>query len=527
MSKRTLALAIGIAVLAGPAIAPAAEAEETPPAATITIDGRITSTVPADAVGVNTPFWEPNFARRDTARRIREAGITTLSFNAGGPTDLYHFDHGGWLSPDPYGPYNGPDGHGYESGAPRFTFDRFAKTARAAGAGMLVHVNYGTGPTDTREHPSTDADPKPGDPQEAAAWVRYANVTHDYGVRDWVIGEETYLNGWNKPPGPTEPGNKYRVREPDAHPDKSPQAYARNSIEYAKAMKAVDPGIRVGVELFPYDPAALDQPGLEFNRSAKEWDEAMLATPGLADAIDFVDVHWYHARYAGATTDDKLLADTAATAPAMATVRAALDRVSAPGHRIDIVAGETNLNNTGDPRQRTAAGALYLLDSNLSLLDNGVSRVDWWALYNGPQWTEDGRKEWGDLGLLSSGECPSGWTGPQPCEAPAGTPFAPFHTMKLLTTALRGGGSTLAVSSDSPTLGAHAIRRPDGTLAVVVVNKDPQHTQQFHLDLPGSYRAQHTLAWHQGDTAATVHRGPAPTSLAPYSAAVILLTPRR
>ncbi|MFI9325785.1 hypothetical protein ACIGXI_39225 [Kitasatospora aureofaciens] len=518
MSKRTIALAAGIAVLAGSALAPAAEAV-TPPGVSITVAGRITADVPADAVGVNTPFWNSNFARRDTPQLIREAGITTLSFNAGAPSDLYHFDHGGWLSPDPYGPYNGQGGFAYQDDKPQFTFDQFAQTAQAAGAGMLVHVNYGTGPTDTREHPGTDDDQKPGDPQEAAAWVRYANVTHHYHVRDWVIGEEAYLNGWNKPSGPTAPGGQ--AREPDAHPDKSPQAYARNSIEYAKAMKAVDPGIRIGVELFPYDPAKVDESRPD--RFGKQWDEAMLGTPGLADAIDFVDVHWYHARYAGAKTEALLLADAAATAPAMATVRSALDRASGPGHRIDIVAGETNLNNEGDPRQRTAAGALYLLDSNLSLLENGVSQVDWWALYNGPE----GGKDWGDLGLLSSGTCPAHWSGLQPCEPPVGTPFAPYQTMKLLTTALKGGGSTLAVSSGSPTLSAHAIRRTDGTLAVVVVNKDPQHAQQFHLDLPGPYRVQRTLAWHQGDTAPTLHRGPAPTSLTPYSAAVILLTPRR
>ncbi|MFF9644958.1 hypothetical protein [Kitasatospora aureofaciens] len=525
MAKRILALAIGVAVLAGPTVAPVAEAAAPRPS-TVTVDGRVTNTVPADAIGVNTPFWSAPFTRDDTPGLIREAGIGTLSFNAGGPGDLYHFDHGGWLSPDPYGPYNGPGGYGYQNLTPAFSFDRFARTARAAGAGMLVHVNYGTGPTDTADHPSTDADPRPGDPQEAADWVRYANVTRGYGVRDWVIGEETYLNGWNKPGGPTPPGpgHDLEVREPDAHPDRSPVAYARNSIEYAKAMKAVDPGIRVGIELFPYDPQRLGESGPDAH--AEEWEEAVLGTPGLAAAIDFVDVHWYHARYAGATTEAALLADTSATARVTATVRTALDRASGPGHRIDIVAGETNLNNVGDPRQRGTAGALYLLDSNLSLLENGVSQVDWWALYNGPGLFGKNNDQWGDLGLLSSGECPANWSGAEPCEPPVGTPFAPFHTMKLLTTAVRGGGDTLAAATDNPALGVHAVRRADGTLAVVLVNKDPEHAQPFRLSLPGDYRVRRTLSWHDGDGAPTVRHGSAPGSLAPYSAAVVLLDPR-
>ncbi|MET9181125.1 hypothetical protein ABZX88_23290 [Kitasatospora aureofaciens] len=55
MAKRILALAIGVAVLAGPAVAPVAEAAAPRPS-TVTVDGRVTSTVPADAIGVNTPF---------------------------------------------------------------------------------------------------------------------------------------------------------------------------------------------------------------------------------------------------------------------------------------------------------------------------------------------------------------------------------------------------------------------------------------------------------------------------------------
>lgn len=165
-SKRAIALAGMTAVLAGSAaLAPAARAD-TQPEVSITVQEQATADVPADAVGVNTPFWDDNFTRRDTPRLIREAGITTLSFNAGGPSDLYHFENGGWLSPDPYGPYNGVGGTAYQDDTPQFGFDRFAQTARAAGAGMMVHVNYGTGPTDTRENPSTDADPKPGDPRD-------------------------------------------------------------------------------------------------------------------------------------------------------------------------------------------------------------------------------------------------------------------------------------------------------------------------------------------------------------------------
>ncbi|MEU7168581.1 hypothetical protein AB0A70_28710 [Streptomyces morookaense] len=517
MSKRIIALAVATAALAGIASAPGAAAGA-PGGAEITVGGRVTNTVPADAIGVNTPFWNPYLKDARTPGLIRKAGITTLSFNAGGPTDLYHFDHGGWLSPDP----NGKDNGGYEDLTPEFGFDRFAATARAADARMLVHVNYGTGPTDTKADPSTPGHPKPGDPREAAAWVRYANKTRHYGVRDWVIGEETYLNGWFTIPGRTFP------HEPDAHPDKSPAAYARNVIAYARAMKAVDPGIRIGIELFAYDPAKPDDP---INKAMKEWDDTVLTTPGLAGAADFADVHWYHAAFSHKQSDADVLADTAAAGPVLRALRADLDRASGRGHRIGITVGEANsaaLNAT--QQQDNAVGALYLLDNNLSLLENGASAVDWWALYNGPLNTET--VNWGDLGLLSSGACftaldKTGKKGKQ-CEPPVGTPFAPYYTMQMLTTALKGGGSTLAtaVSGGSDTLTAHTLRRADGTLAVVVVNKDPRQTQKVHLNLPRGYRADRTLTWRQGDKDPATQRGRVPTALAPYSAAVVLLAPR-
>ncbi|GAA2279196.1 MULTISPECIES: hypothetical protein [Kitasatospora] len=489
MSKHLAALAVTTALLAGSAVAPAVAAESSA-GTEIAVGSQVTNSISDHAVGVDTPFWNENLLRDDTPELIRRAGIRTLSFDAGWPSDLYHFQNGGSLGQDPTGIHAPVPSWA----APKFSFDKFAETARVSGAGALVHVNYGT-----------------GDAKEAADWVRYANVTHGYRVRDWAIGEEVYLNGWSgRPPV-----------EPDGHPDRSPAAYARNSIEYAKAMKAVDPTIRVGVELAPYDLAVPDPLGT--NQRAKTWDDAVLSTPGLAAVVDFVDIHWYHSRFL--STDAAVLADTAANPPVINALRADLDHASGPGRRIDIVVGETNVNAEDDPRQQTAVGALYLLDNNLSLLENGASNVSWWALYNGPAAAAGGG--WGDLGLLSSGDCVTTKDQGDQCEPPVGTPFPTYQTMRLLTTAVKGGGSTLATSSTSPTLTGHAVRRADGALAVVVVNKDPNQAQEFHLSLPGSYRTERTLTWRQHDTALTVQRGLVPAVLAPYSAAVILLKPAR
>jgi hypothetical protein len=94
-------------------------------------------------------------------------------------------------------------------------------TARATGSQTFVHVNYGT-----------------GTPAEAAAWVRYARQKDDHVAR-WAVGEEVWGNG----------GIDGIDFEPDAHADKSPQAYAKNALKFIAAMKKADPSVQVGVEL--------------------------------------------------------------------------------------------------------------------------------------------------------------------------------------------------------------------------------------------------------------------------------------
>lgn len=55
-----------------------------------------------------------------------------------------------------------------------------------SGVQAMVTVNYGSNAAGTAG----------GDPQKAAAWVHYANVTKGYGVTYWEIGNEVYGNGF-------------------------------------------------------------------------------------------------------------------------------------------------------------------------------------------------------------------------------------------------------------------------------------------------------------------------------------------
>lgn len=127
------------------------------------------------------------------------------------------------------------------------------------GAQAQICVNYGT-----------------GTPEEAAAWVRYANVQKKLGIRYWQVGNE--LDGAWEEGGPV-----------DA------RQYAAKFLAYAKAMKAVDPSILVlGPVMSTMDFANAASGQLD----GTTWTEEVLRLVGEAEAKDnvrYLDGFDFHA----------------------------------------------------------------------------------------------------------------------------------------------------------------------------------------------------------------------------------------
>jgi hypothetical protein len=419
------AAAVLVVVAAGTATATAA------PTVTVHADQTIVS-VHRDSIGVNTPIWNGHLVDSGVPRLIQQAGFGELEFNGGGVMDLYHW-RDGTDSPDPEKAEHPID---YSSIPPLFSFDKFEHVAHQAGASTLVHVNYGT-----------------GTPQEAAGWVRYANLVRHDNVRDWAIGEEVYGNG----------GLSSAIDfEPDAHQDKSAAAYGRNVVAFAKAMKAVDPTIHVGIELAP--PIA--------GSPLLDWDRTVLTTAGRA--VDFVDLHWYP--YGPQPDFYTPVRDIPAT---LAATRTLVDPIVGP--HVRIVVGETNSAIEAGTQQTSESNAVYLADDELSLLENGASSVDWWDLHNGSPNNDV------DLGLLSSGATLSSGPGPQPTDVP----FAPYYGQVLTSELARPGSSLVKVDGVTAPVYVHAARQPNGDLVVLLLNEDSTHNATINLRVAG-YRARPT-----------------------------------
>ncbi|KOV83215.1 alpha-L-arabinofuranosidase [Nocardia sp. NRRL S-836] len=457
-----------------PAVASTAAAGRQAADATVVVNAKAgLATVPDTALGVNHAIWDSQLGTPAVADLLGDAGVRMMRYPGGSYGDIYHWkDH------------TAPGGYV----APNTDFDTFMTGVRRAQAQPIVIANYGT-----------------GTPQEAAEWVRYANVTKGYGVKYWEIGNELYGNGHY--------GSGW---EADDHPDKSPAGYARETVAFAQAMKAADPTIKVGAVLTtPANwPDAIVAEG-----DAASWNQTVLSIAG--PHVDFVIVHWYPS---GSTTAQTLAA-TDQIADMTYLLRQQITRYAGPDPgRLGIAMTELN-SSYG---RNTQPGALFAAEAYTSLLENGVFTVDWWNTHNGPgrASTVAGQPDFDDFGLLSSGGClPDG-----ACEPPLNTPFAPYHALKVLSLFARPGDQLVRAGSDDASVRAHAVRRPNGDLAVLLLNADQDNPRTVTIDYAGYTPAAgaptvHTLT--NGATGVVTSADGTATSrtLPPFSLTTLVLHP--
>ncbi|MEV4327816.1 cellulose binding domain-containing protein [Microbispora rosea] len=456
------ALAAASAVVAATAVSAPASAATS---ATVTVNtGTSLGTIPAAGHGVNVAVYDGNMNSSPVSGLLRDAGFTAVRYPGGSYGDIYH-----WKTHTTEGGYV----------APGTDFDTYVSTVRSAGAQPVVIANYGTGTA-----------------QEAADWVRYANVTKGYGVKYWEIGNEVYGNGHY--------GSGW---EQDSHSDKSPRAYANNVLQYISAMKAEDSSIKVGVVLTT--PGGWPD-GVVGSGDSADWNNTVMSI--VQDKADFVIVHWYP----GATSAADSLTKVSQIAPMVSTIRSLLGRYSGSrASSIGIAVTEANLNY----QLNSATTALGAADSYLTWFENGVMNVDWWSLHNGtsssPKTNDDGTTDYNDFGILSSGS--SG-------EPPVNTPLPPYYGLAMVGRAGSPGDTLVKASSSSSLLAAHAVKTSGG-VNVVLVNKDLNNSTTVSLSYsgfsPGGTAS--VVQWRKGATSIGMSTASSATSitLPPYSITVV------
>jgi hypothetical protein len=443
------------------------------PSATVTVDAtNRLADYQSTTEGFNTQVYDGNMNGPAIPGLLSDAGIGMMRYPGGSYADIYH-----WQT-------NTADG-GFV--APNTDFDTFMGTVKAAHAQPIITANYGS-----------------GSPEEAAAWVKYANVTKGYGVKYWEIGNEI--------PGNGEYGAKW---ENDNHASHSATTYATNLLQFISAMKAVDPTIKIGAVLTTPGgwPDGIVGPG-----DTQDWNHTVLSIAG--SQVDFVIVHHYPSN----TTEANLLDRPQVEVPGMAkTVKSLIDQYAGPrARKVGIAITETASSNYRD----TAPSGLFAPDQVLTWAENGAFTVDWWGMHNGTDCshvtTIDGATDYDDGGVLSSGAS---------CEPATNTPFAPYWGYAMIGKLAHAGDPLVQATSSTPLISAHAVRSCDGGLNVMLINKDPNNATTVTLSYRGfapSSAAPTVYSYLKNATSITsASSGTAVTQTVPaYSVVVLQLHPQ-
>jgi hypothetical protein len=420
---RVLAAAVGLAATVLVPVSPTPASAAT--SANVSVDAsRSLASMPSAAFGMNVAVYDGYMNDSPVPGLLKDAGIGAVRYPGGSYADIYH-----WKT-------NTADG-GYV--APNTDFDSYMSTVRSAGAQPVIIANYGS-----------------GTPQEAADWVRYANVTKGYGAKYWEIGNEIYGNG--------EYGSSW---ENDTHSSKSATTYAQNLLQYATAMKAADPTIKIGAVLTTPGswPDGITGPG-----DSADWNHTVMSIAG--SKIDFVVVHWYPG---GDSAADLLTKPQAQIGTITATLRSLINQYAgANAPNVGIAVTETNSTIDKD----THPAALFAPDDYLTWLENGAFNVDWWNLHNGANGTStvNGATDYGDEGVLSNA------SGGEPA---AETPFAPYYGIQMMTKLGSPGDTLVPASSSQSLLTVHAVKRSNGDVDLLFVNKDPSNAYTANLSYSG------------------------------------------
>ncbi len=467
----------------------------------ITVDaGTTVRTVDDRVFGVNAVMWDGNTATPQTIDLLKAADVRMIRIPGGSLSDEYHWTTNKSLN----------NTWSWASGV-----DTFSALITGLNAQTTAVVNYGS-----------------GTPEEAAAWVAYANApatadpsssintalalgtdakgvnwqTVGYwsalraaaplaandgsnflrlnrsapiGIKYWEIGNECY-------------GSWETDQQAVAH---DPYTYAVRARDYIARMKAVDPSIKVGVVVVPGEdayanntshPATNPRTGLVHNG----WTPVLLATlKSLGVTPDALIYHRYE-QTPGRETDAGLL-QAARTWPAdAADLRQQLtDYLGSAGAGVELVVTENNSVYSDPGKQSTSlVNGLFYADALGSVLQTEFNEFIWWALRNGTPTSNGtilgnlssslyGWRAYGDYGVLSSPNS-AGASGYY-----EGYPV--YYVMKLLSHFARGGDRVIKATSNNTLLSAYAVRRTDGTLTLLVINKSPTSDATASVSLSG------------------------------------------
>jgi len=433
------------------------------------------------AVGIQTNISDGNLMTPDTVKAVRVGGVTALRYPGGAVSSVYHW------STNTQTNWQGTDKPNF-SIPPANHFGNFIALLNQTGAQAIITVNYGSNLAGTGG----------GEPAEAAAWVAYANgdpndpkiigkdstgydwktvgywaairtsepLATDDGfnflrvahprplhITYWEVGSEVYANGYyglkHKDGGSIQDLHfKYSGSKGDSEKIRSgnralgPTAYGEYFAQFANAMKAVDPSIKIGAVLV----------GPKDNSWAPDWNSNVLKTAGRA--ADFLILPWQPSPLLPPDWKEmdvpSLLNVPTDELPISPLLLDAIQKHCGPTVQIAIADFRLGWGSIKDPVVR----GLFTADAFLALVEAGFVNANWAELHDGY--------------LNDKNE-----------------PTPAFFGMLMARVLMMPRDFVVTSTSNKKVVAAHAVKRADGSFAMMLVNKDPKESAVVNVNIKG------------------------------------------
>jgi alpha-N-arabinofuranosidase len=435
-----------------------------PSASTVAVNvdaTQVIRTLDSPLTGINAAVWDSSFESQTTKTLLESMGTKILRFPGGSLSDEYHWQTNTTLN---------------NTWQWATSFDDFAAIAKSLDSQAIITVNYGTGTAN-----------------EAAAWVKYANVTQNYGFKYWEIGNENY-------------GTWETDHHTAAH---DPYTYALEARDYITKMKAEDPTIKIGVVVTTGEesyvnnrshPATNPRTGAVHNG----WTPVLLSTLKSLNVFpDFVIYHRYEQNPTN-ESDAGLLQSAATWKNDAADLRRQLsDYLGNDGSKIQIICTENNSVSFDPGKQSTSlVNGLFLADSIGNLLQTEFNMFVWWDLRNGYLTNKNnssslyGWRLYGDYGITSVDH----------------EPYPTYYVFKLLSHFAASSDSILEAKSQSTLLAAYATKGIDGRLRLMLINKSLTEEITARVNIAGYTPSAAAVVYSYGkaqdDAAKTLNGSP-------------------
>ncbi len=299
------------------------------------------------------------------------------------------------------------------------------------------------------------------------------NHPQQLNIKYWEIGNELFGNGYYSKDGSGYENDLHvpysKEAKQDAgirahNPKLSPSAYGQGVVQFSRAMKEVDPRISIG--------AVLNTPPMDYTWG-RDWDSSVLAA--CSTSIDFVSIHWYTG---GLLPPDwknldnaSFLAAPTVELPQMTSELLALFKRYSPGRNLQLAVTELGARPYAKITDPLVLG-LFAADAYASLAEDGAINIDWLELHQDSFLSEK-----------------------------SNSPGAAYFGIQMAHRLLNMRDFFIATKSSNDVLAVHAAKHADGSIGLLLINKDPKNAALVRIKISGVTLAAHGTRYEWGKLA--------------------------